>query len=376
VDIAQVSASELAKHLRDGAVSAVRLLDVLLDRIERLDPAIKAWVTVDIDGSRRVAAERDAEARSGRIRGPLHGVPVGVKDIYHVEGMVTTAGAMAFAHERPATDATAVARLRAAGAVLVGKTATTEFAYRDPAATRNPWNLDHTPGGSSSGSAAAVAARMSPLALGSQTVGSVVRPAGYCGTVGFKPTYGRLSRAGMVPLAWSFDTVGIFCRHTEDAALVFGILAGYDPADLASVDDATLPTSAPAGDGPPSLGVPWRFLESADEEVRRHLEDVVAHAQREGAEVREFEMPSSTGDLAAAGPVVVQAEALAYHMTRFSTPPDDYREQLRAALASAAALSAVGGHQQAQELNQPSDDRPHAAGALAGRRVASATRRR
>lgn len=198
-------------------------------------------------------------------------MPVALKGIYHVVGMMTAAGAGSFGHERPVADATAVARFRAAGAVILGKrrppsspTGTLQFAYRDPTETRNPWSLDHSPGGSSSGSAAAVAARMVPFALGTQTVGSTIKPAGYCRIVGFKPTYGRISCAGVVPLAWSFDTVGIFCRHVEDAALGLSILSGFDPADLASVD---LPTGSPSAvaETVPRLGVPWGLVQTATE---------------------------------------------------------------------------------------------------------------
>jgi aspartyl-tRNA(Asn)/glutamyl-tRNA(Gln) amidotransferase subunit A len=182
---------------------------------------------VDEAGALGLAAQREREARRKRFVGPLHGIPVGIKDIIDVAGMPTTAGAAASAHRTPADDATAVARLRGAGAIVLGKTATTEFAYRDPAPTRNPWNPEHTPGGSSAGSAAAVAARMVPLALGSQTVGSVLRPAAYCGVVGFKATHGLVPVDGVVPLAWSLDHVGIFARSAADVAVTLGVLIGH-----------------------------------------------------------------------------------------------------------------------------------------------------
>src|SRR5439155_11296040 len=195
------------------------------ERIRALNGGVQAWVHVDDKGALAAARERAEEAKRSTVRGPVHGIPVAVKDIFHVAGLPTTAGARPFAHSRPGEDATSVARLRAAGAIILGKTHTTQFAYRDPAPTRNPWNLAHTPGGSSAGSAAAVAARMAPLALGSQTVGSVLRPAAYCGVVGFKPTHGLVSTAGVIPLAWSLDHVGVFTRGGADAALVFSVLA-------------------------------------------------------------------------------------------------------------------------------------------------------
>ncbi|HLF72344.1 MAG TPA: amidase, partial [Dehalococcoidia bacterium] len=208
--------------------SAADAVERSLALIEALDGELQAWVEVDADGAR-------AAAKQG-VTGPLGGLTVGVKDIIDVAGLPTRLGAGAFAHYTPERDATAVARLRAAGAIILGKTHTTEFAFLDPAPTRNPWNLQHTPGGSSSGSAAAVGAGMAPLALGSQTVGSVIRPAAYCGVVGLKPTFGLISYAGTNALAPSFDHIGVLCRSVTDAALALGVLAGHDDADPHSID--------------------------------------------------------------------------------------------------------------------------------------------
>jgi Asp-tRNA(Asn)/Glu-tRNA(Gln) amidotransferase A subunit family amidase len=180
----RLTALEAAEEIRAGRLSAVALVQACLARIAAVDPGVRAWAHLDEPGALAAAGEREAEARRGQIRGALHGVPVGIKDIIDVAGMPTRAGAAPFAHRTPTADAACVARLQAAGAIVLGKTHTTEFAYRDPAPTRNPWNVEHTPGGSSSGSAAGVAARMVPLALGTQTVGSVLRPAAYCGVVG------------------------------------------------------------------------------------------------------------------------------------------------------------------------------------------------
>src|SRR5712692_1595199 len=230
--LTRLNAREAQRRIRDGKITAEALLEACLDRIRTLDGELKAWTHVDQAGARAMARQYDADTRAGRLRGPLHGVPIGIKDIFDVAGLPTTGGARPWAHRRATEDATSVARLRAAGAVIVGKTATTEFAYRDPAPTRNPWNLGHTPGGSSAGSGAAVAARMIPLANGSQTVGSVLRPAAYNGVVGFKPTHGLIPVEGVIPLAWSFDHVGVLARSVDDAALMFGVLAGgeYDAA--------------------------------------------------------------------------------------------------------------------------------------------------
>src|SRR5262249_52752707 len=186
----------------------------------------KAWIHVDDAGARTAARAADAAVRAGAPLGPLHGVPIGVKDIIDVAGLPTTAGARSFAHTRPTRDATCVERLRAAGAVVLGKTHTTQFAYRDPAPTTNAWNVGHTPGGSSSGSAAAVAAREVPVALGSQTVGSILRPAAYNGVVGLKGTNGLVPLEGVVPLGYSLHHIGPLARPVEDAAPVPAIMAG------------------------------------------------------------------------------------------------------------------------------------------------------
>src|SRR5262244_3635694 len=298
-ELAALGVSEAADAVRTGAVSPVELVEACLARIGALDGRLLAWAHVDAAGARATARERDAEARAGRLRGPLHGVPVGVKDIFDVVGMPTTGGARTFAHTRPTADAAAVARIRAAGAIVLGKTVTTEFAYRDPAPTRNPWNRGHTPGGSSAGSAAAVAARMAPLALGSQTVGSVLRPAAYCGVVGFKGTHGLVPVAGVIPLAWSLDHVGVLTRSTTDAALAMSVLAGRDlmPSELAA----------------PRLALAPELLERASPEVAAHVAAAADAFARAGATVSKIELPASFRELAAAGHTVLEAEAAAYH---------------------------------------------------------------
>ena len=230
----ELSVLDAAADIRAGRLSATGLVEACLARIDACETDVQAWVAVDRQGALAAARRLDADAREGRFHGPLHGVPIGLKDIIDAAGLTTTAGARGFADTTPREDATCVARLRSAGAVILGKLQTTEFAFSDPAVTRNPWHASRTPGGSSSGSAAAVAARMVPAALGSQTLGSVLRPAAFCGVVGLKPTYGRVSRRGVVPLSWSLDHVGVFARSVVDAALVMSAAAGYDPADPGS----------------------------------------------------------------------------------------------------------------------------------------------
>jgi Asp-tRNA(Asn)/Glu-tRNA(Gln) amidotransferase A subunit family amidase len=322
-----------------GPLSPVALVDAALERIERLDGQVRAWVCVDPDGARAAAAEREAEVRAGRIRGGLHGIPVGVKDIFDVAGMLTRSGAAPFAHRMATEDAAAVALLRRAGAVVLGKTVTTEFAFLDPAETRNPWNLAHTPGGSSSGSAAAVAAGMVPLAIGSQTIGSTVRPAGYCGIVGFKPAFGTIDRGGMTPLAPSLDHVGIFCRSVADAALAFGVLGG--PAGSAA--------APPDGGGtPPRIGFARSLLGTAGPEVADHLDAVAGTLRRAGAEVSDVDLPAAHQGLYEAGLVVLQVEAATVHAERFAANRDRYQPKIRELIEAGMRVGA-GEYDRAQE---------------------------
>ncbi|HTO14090.1 MAG TPA: amidase [Candidatus Binatia bacterium] len=306
---------EAAERIRRGEIASADLTGACLARIAKLEPGVLAWAHVDPDGALAAARECDAEARAGRTRGPLHGVPVGIKDIFDVAGMPTTAGAREFAHTRPTRDAGAVARLRAAGAVIVGKTHTTQFAFRDPAPTRNPWNNAYTPGGSSSGSAAAVAARMVPCAIGSQTVGSILRPAAFCGVVGLKGPYGLVPVDGAVPLAWSLDHVGPFARSVPDAALVLAVMAGA--------------TVAPARVEAPRLAVGRQLFERADPDLRHHLEGVVERLALAGARVTELTLPPSFAGIHAAGQVVLEAEAATYHQPAFAKHAADYGPGMR-----------------------------------------------
>ena len=301
---------DAADGIRHGECSAVALVEACLARVRALDPRLQAWAHVDADGALATARERDAEARAGRLRGPLHGVPLGIKDIFDVAGMPTTAGARAFAHTRPARDSGAVARLRAAGAILLGKTHTTQFAYRDPGPTCNPWNHAHTPGGSSSGSAAAVAARMVPATIGSQTVGSILRPAAYCGVVGLKGPHGLVPVDGAVPLAWSLDHVGPFARSVADAALVLSVMA-----------DHVFETPVVQA---PRLVVGRQLFDRAEPTLRRHLDALVERLAEAGARVTELTLPPPFADIHAAGQVVLEVEAATYHQAMFDKHAADY----------------------------------------------------
>lgn len=218
----QLDAWQAAELLARRELSAVDLVRACLDRIAERDASVHAFCTLDPDAALAQARMLDA----GPVRGPLHGLPLGVKDLMDTADMPTAYGSAVYAGHRPAADAAAVALCREAGALVLGKTVTTEFAYFQPGPTCNPHNLAHTPGGSSSGSAAAVADFMLPLALGTQTAGSIVRPAAYCGVVGYKPSYGRVPRAGVKSLSESLDTIGCFGRSVRDAALLGAVLTG------------------------------------------------------------------------------------------------------------------------------------------------------
>ena len=223
----EVSLMEAAAAIRDGVLSPVEYVNSLFARIDQLDSRVQAWVTVDRDEVLAEAQRSEAEAQKKQFRGPLHGIPVGIKDIFYTRNLRTTMGSMLFENFIPGYDARAVTRLKEAGAIVLGKTVTTVFANLDPGPTRNPWNLAHTPGGSSSGSAAAVAARMCPGAIGSQTLGSVGRPAAFNGIVSLVPTRERISLAGVFPLAWSLDHVGMFGRSVADVKIMLDAMTEF-----------------------------------------------------------------------------------------------------------------------------------------------------
>lgn len=254
--------AELARDIRDGVLSPVDLVQRCLDRIAAVDGDVEAWRELDSDRALAMAAVLTAEAKAGTVRGPLHGIPVGVKDIIDVAGLPTRCNSNSLADTAPATaDAEIVAALRAAGAIVLGKTHTTEFALRDPSPARNPHNLEHTPGGSSSGSAAAIAAGMVPVALGTQTMASVNRPAAYCGIGAFKPTTRAMPGAGIALLSSLYDTVGFYGGRVEDACTVFEAVCPPGLRGAGVTDDPERTLSVTVLTDP--------FIESADAEIHR-----------------------------------------------------------------------------------------------------------
>lgn len=328
----ELSVTEAAAQIARRQLSPVALTTALLDRIDEVEPRLQAWETVDREGALAAAHQRERElSQTDGTIGPLHGVPVGVKDIFFTAGLRTTAGFPPYADFVPAEDAAAIAQLRKAGAIILGKTVTTQFAYADTPRTKNPWRPDRTPGGSSSGSGAAVAARMVPAALGSQTAGSVLRPAAYCGCVGLKPTFGRISRHGVFPLSWSLDHVGVLTRTVPDAALLFRSMAGFDPRDPDSasrpVPDPLLPETLK--NRSPRLGLVLDFLERAQPEVRSHLSGVAQSLRDEGAAVVELRLPVELPLILAVHHVIMQVEAATVHAKSLATHSGSYGPRLR-----------------------------------------------
>jgi Asp-tRNA(Asn)/Glu-tRNA(Gln) amidotransferase A subunit family amidase len=294
MSLCALTLSDAAAHVRDGRASSVELVDDCLKRIAEVDAKIEAWAYLDREYALRQAEAADEHRRHGRATGPLHGVPIGVKDIFDTGDMPTEFGSPLWVGRTPRRDAAAVARLRAAGAIIMGKTVTTEYAYFNPGKTRNPHDPERTPGGSSSGSAAAVAALMVPGAIGSQTNGSVIRPAAFCGVVGFKPTHGLIPRSGALLLSRALDHVGVFARTVVDAALLAETLAGYDAEDADTQPTARPPLAATAASEPPLpprlafvRSPAWTFAEPTTVEAFSELVEAL------GEHVNEVELGQS-----------------------------------------------------------------------------------
>lgn len=317
------SLAEAGEAVKGGSVSPVELTRACLERIERVDGVIRAFVSVDAEGALEAAGIAEREIKAGRYRGPLHGIPIGLKDNYDTVGVPTRNGSRVFADRMPKQSATAWVRLREAGAVLLGKTTMSEAAWGvDFPPVRNPWDARRNPGLSSGGSGAAVAAGLCSMAMGSDTGGSIRIPAGLSGVVGLKATYGRVSRAGVMPHTWSLDHAGPLTRGVEDAALVLGVIAGHDPRDPASAD-------LPVGDYLSGLtkgirgmriGVP---REHFWERIEGRVEPVVRQALRDlegaGARVEEVSIPHMTGALGAIL-VTEMASVTAWHEKYLQQP--------------------------------------------------------
>ena len=334
-----LTAVEAAKQIKSRDLSPVELVESLLSQYDSLEPSLNAWVYLDRKALLADAQQKQEELEKGVNVGPLHGVPIGLKDIYYTAGIPTTACSKVYEGFVPEYDATTVTLLKNAGAIMMGKTVTTEFACMDPSPTKNPWNPAHTPGGSSSGSAVAVATRMCPAALGSQTVGSVLRPASYNGVVGFKPTFGRVSRYGVIPVSWSLDHVGWMARSVEDAALLMQVMAVADPNEPITVglpaDDFMAGLASPSA---PRIGLIRRFFyDNSDEETRKHTDGIVNQLSRAGATIEEIPLPDSIDTAMEDQRTIMAVEGAAFHQPMYERQSQDYQPKLREMLRQGLA---------------------------------------
>jgi Asp-tRNA(Asn)/Glu-tRNA(Gln) amidotransferase A subunit family amidase len=333
--------TDAARAIRQGEVTPRELVDQALERIERFDDAVRAWVIVDRAGAIDAAERLTKELAAGHNRGPLHGIPIAIKDVVDVQGMPTRAGSPLTSAQPATSDATIVERLRSAGAIILGKTVTTEFACFDPSPTRNPWNLNHTPGGSSSGSAAAVAMQMCYAAIASQTGGSITRPASYCGVAGCKPTFGRTSRTGVVPVAFHLDHVGVMARTAADCALMLAAMAGDDPNDPACSPRPGIDLGASTSAGPaPRIGVlRSSFFDQADAEVARLADAALATLKQKGAELADVGLPAGFDQVHVMHRRLMAAEAADFHRRAYGAPRPGYGPEIAALLAEGFATS-------------------------------------
>jgi aspartyl-tRNA(Asn)/glutamyl-tRNA(Gln) amidotransferase subunit A len=335
---------EAAAEIQKGRLTPTELLEGCLAQIDRYEPHVQAWVFVDREGARAQCDQLTQELRRAHYRGPLHGIPLGIKDIFDVFDWPTAAGSKLWAQSIARRDATVISRLRQAGAIFLGKTVTTQYASFDPSPTRNPWNPDRTPGGSSSGSAAAVACRMCLGALGSQTGGSITRPASYCGVAGMKATFGRVSCDGVVPLASSMDHSGPMANCVRDLAILLQVIAGPDQADPQSVNRPVPDYSATLTEirTPPRLArVRGLFDDKAIPSIHQVMERVTDRFRREGATVAKIALPAGFGPVLSHHRTVMAVEAAAFHGERLRRHPDDYQPEISKLLDEGLACSAA-----------------------------------
>jgi len=314
---------QAAALLRGRRLSPVELLQAILDRIDRIEPRVHAFLTVTADEAMRAARIAEQEITAGKYRGPLHGIPFGVKDTHYTKGIRTTANTPVLSTFIPEFDATVVTRLKQAGAVLVGKLSLPEFSFGGSPVgggefsdATNPWDLTRTPGGSSSGSGAALAAGLVIAATGGDTSGSIRNPAALCGVVGMKPTYGRVSRHGIIAISWSLDHVGPMSRTVADNAVLLNVLAGHDPLDNTSSQEPVPDYTRAIARGARGMrmGVPKRpLLDGYHADVLRSFDEALALFRKLGATVVDVDMPATLRAIDDVQTIVRIAEAASYH---------------------------------------------------------------
>ena len=330
----ELSVAELGRQLRRGAVTSEQITSASLARIRAADRDVHAFIRVEDEAALKAAQEADRELARGADRGPMHGIPYALKDIYDAAGLPTTCHSKLRVDHVADTDSAVAERFRNGGAILLGKLATHEFAFGGPSfdlpfpPARNPWNLERIPGGSSSGSAAAIAAGYLRVATGSCTGGSIRGPAAWCGAVGLKPTYGRVSRRGVFPLAWTLDHCGPLARSVEDAAIALQVMAGHDPRDPASADRPVADYRAllDRGVGGLAIGVPRHFFASEatlTADARRGIDTTLDLLRAAGADVDEIRLPEHKL-FSACGRVIMTSEMYTLHQAELRTRIADY----------------------------------------------------
>ena len=346
---ALMSLVAVAKAIAEKRFSSQEVTRSCLHRIAQWQPKLNAFMAIEAEAALKAADEADAALARGQNRGPLHGVPLAHKDMYYDAGKVVTCGSLIRRDFVATTTSTALQRLKDAGSIRLGSLQMSEFAYGPTGhnahygAVRNPYGLDHITGGSSSGSGSAVAARLTFAALGSDTGGSVRMPAHFCGVTGLKTTYGRVSRAGAMPLSQSLDTVGPLARTAEDCALLLGLMAGADPEDP-TASTAPVPNylaATTASIRGVKIGVPTAFyVDDLDPAVAKSLDATIAVLRREGADIMKIELPDQR-QLSAACQLVLAAEATAFHKRWLIERPQDYGAQVLMRLQNGLAIPAV-----------------------------------
>ena len=354
-DLARLSLAEAAELVRRKKVSPVELTRACLARIDALNPALNAYITVTAESALAQARDAEAEVQRGKWRGPLHGIPIGLKDLFDTAGVRTTAGSALFKDRVPAQDAEVVRRLKTAGAVLVGKQNMHEFAYGATSvvshfgAVRNPWNVNYMAGGSSGGSAAAVAAALCYGALGSDTGGSIRGPAACCGIVGIKPTYGLVSTRGVIPLSWSRDHVGPLTRTVADAAILLEAIAGHDPEETTSAQIELARYSSTLRARPSSLRVGVCrafFFDDLHADVEAAIKEAVAVVGKLTAGARDVTIPVSMNRS------VTDGEAYTYHAESLAKTPESYQPFTRGRLRAAGEVTTIAYVEGRRELVQ------------------------
>ncbi len=331
-------------YLRAGRLTCTDLLDACLEQIDAHEPQVRAWVHLDASGARAQARRLDEELSAGHDRGDLHGIPVTVKDVIDVAGLPTQAGSPLLSDNLAAVDSAAVRRAREAGAVIMGKSTTTQFAFNDPSPSRNPWRLSRTPGGSSSGPAAALAAGMCLGGLGTQTGGSLLRPASYCGVAALKPTWGRVSVFGVVPLAFNLDHVGVMASDCAGLAVMLDALTKAGHADPFTSDAPALNCIGALADPipPPRLGrLTGLFDRNVDNDVASVYESSLERIRDAGGSVTHIAPPSSGQDVAGNNRCLLAIQAAFAHRERFPSQRDSYLPLIADLLDEGLAASAT-----------------------------------